>query len=749
MNRRQLEVCLCTPDLAGEVGAAYLALAQALADAGHRATVLYSTGPEPQNRSFQFLQLPPPKIAIVNDPHVRASLQCYQWLADREAQGKGFDIIHFPEQQGLGFYSVLAKKQGLNFASTVFSVDIYGPHLWHLDGMCDHPNAVEDLQADWLERGSVRHADVVISPTRYMLDWMKKRGWQLPADADVLQPVLSSTKEIRPAGPIAIKQIVFFNRLETRKGLTLFCDAMDVLARDPKSPPMEVIFLGRQSEAEGLPSAEYLKVRGQDWPFAWKVIDDLDDESALDFLREGSRLAVVPSLVENLSLPALQCLGNGIPLICTDLPAHREWIAAANADGVVFVPKAADLAKCIWNALVNGVTPVYPAIMPEQTKRAWIAWHQQIAASHPGPEISAEKPLVSVCLTHFNRPEKLGQALDSLRAQEYANFEVILVDDGSDQAEALRFLGSLSDEFKQRNWKLIRQPNRYLGAARNAAVRAANGKWLLFMDDDNFAMADEISTFVRAAQCSGADVLTCVAGFFEGDAAPNFSTPRTLNAPLGGAAEMGLFSNCFGDANGFFRREVFEKLGGFTEEYGVGYEDCELYAKAALAGFQVMVVPKSLFWYRVDPRSMVRTTSLYANRLRAARPYMDRLPPELRHLPLLLQGMQFQRAPGAPPLLPRMLQRADTIARRQICTELFGPRPPQELVDHFWDSFSMRLPRLLFGPMARILGRSPSQRPVVTTYPEAMTAIEQIRKSLSWELTGFLRAAARMFRGNP
>ena len=56
---------------------------------------------------------------------------------------------------------------------------------------------------------------------------------------------------------------------------------------------------------------------------------------------------------------------------------------------------------------------------------------------------------------------------------------------------------------------------------------------------------------------------------------------------------MGAFKNCFGDANAFVRRSALAAVGGYTEDAGVGFEDWELYATAALQGLHVAIVPEA------------------------------------------------------------------------------------------------------------------------------------------------------------
>jgi len=116
------------------------------------------------------------------------------------------------------------------------------------------------------------------------------------------------------------------------------------------------------------------------------------------------------------------------------------------------------------------------------------------------------------------------------------------------------------------------------------------------MDDDNVALPFELSTFVKAAHHSGADILTCFMDCFRGAVS---SAPEFRRLFLGGPWSAGIFHNCFGDANALVRREVFLDISGFTEDYGVTHEDWELFARAATTGARLEVVPEVLFRYRL------------------------------------------------------------------------------------------------------------------------------------------------------
>ncbi len=778
MTQKPLDICLCTQDMVGPVrnggiGTAYHSMALALLAAGHRVTVLYAAGnwcergkikqwvDHYKDLGIDFVPVPYCSEALVAaSPYVKASYEGYCWLSSQEKAGRRFDIIHFHEWRGVGFYSVLAKREGLHFGQTVLCVGTHSPELWHQWGMKQYLTAFEDLQADHLERVSVELADVVVSPSRYMVQWMKGQGWKLN-EVQVRQNILSkyrSETELANAPIQPIKEIVFFGRLETRKGLILFCDAIDQLNKDTNfmqsHADVTISFLGKKSVVEGMGSGAYIESRSGGWRWPWKIVDDLDHQGALEYLSQPNRLAIMPSLIENSPYTLLECVGNAISCICTDLPGNRELIAADDAARVLFQPRPISLSDKLKEVIEQGLKPALPAVHPEQTKQQWLTWHEEVAGKYPGPKPSEDQPLVSVCMAHRNRPKLLSQALESIRRQDYPNVQLVLVDDGSDQPEALEYLASLEGEFAARGWKLIRQSNKYLGAARNAAARASSGEWLLFMDDDNVAMDHEISTFVKAAQCSGADVITCISALFRGKQTPVMNvTPRELWLPLGGAVAVGMFMNLFGDANGFLRREVYDKVGGFTEDFGVTHEDWEFYARVALAGFNFHVLPEPLFWYRVDGGSMLRTTCHFENHMRSLRPYETAIRPELRQVLAFAQGLYFGQGNTLIPPTPTPAPALNAGPNGQpAATAPTAPNSapvernnPQRVVDEYWNSLSWRISGVIRTAMSRVLRQPAPPKPRVATTREAMIIIEAIRTSISWEATGPLRALGRTY----
>lgn len=285
------------------------------------------------------------------------------------------------------------------------------------------------------------------------------------------------------------------------------------------------------------------------------------------------------------------------------------------------------------------------SLQSSETQAAWLSLHEEMSGkecSFQSIQQGEDRPLVSVCLTHFNRPHYLAQALESIRAQTYSNFEVILVDDASTLPEAQAYLDSLNEEFAAKGWQMIRnQTNLFPGAARNLAARQSRGEYLLFMDDDNYAKPDQIQIFVQVARRVGADILTCAMDVFGGHSNPSQNTVLIHRfLPLGAAVGVGLYLNIFGDMNALIKKTVYDALNGLTEDRGIGGEDWELFARAVLKGYRLETIPLALFWYRDSLHSVTKTTSLNENYLRAIRSYLDAVPSALRENIVLSQAQQ-------------------------------------------------------------------------------------------------------------
>ncbi|MGZ4500690.1 MAG: glycosyltransferase [Nocardioidaceae bacterium] len=109
---------------------------------------------------------------------------------------------------------------------------------------------------------------------------------------------------------------------------------------------------------------------------------------------------------------------------------------------------------------------------------------------------------LSVVVPFFNVERYIVACLESLRRQTYADLEVVLVDDGSqDGSHELAAAACAADP----RFRMVRQENQGLGPARNAGVREAQGRYLAFVDSDDLVPRHAYERMVRALEASGSD----------------------------------------------------------------------------------------------------------------------------------------------------------------------------------------------------------------------------------------------------
>src|SRR5262249_31650262 len=144
-----------------------------------------------------------------------------------------------------------------------------------------------------------------------------------------------------------VSELVFFGRLETRKGIELFCDALDRVAKTPVPQNLKVTFLGKPATVSGRDSQAYIRERAQKWPWQISIIGDLDQPGAMRYLKQPGRLAVIPSLLENSPYTVLECLGSGIPFLASRVGGIPELVAQEHAEAATFPPDPGSLSTLL------------------------------------------------------------------------------------------------------------------------------------------------------------------------------------------------------------------------------------------------------------------------------------------------------------------------------------------------------------------------------------------------------------------
>lgn len=112
--------------------------------------------------------------------------------------------------------------------------------------------------------------------------------------------------------------------------------------------------------------------------------------------------------------------------------------------------------------------------------------------------------MVSIIVPIYNVEEYIPKCIDSILAQTYSDFELILVDDGSPDN-----CGRICDDYAKgdNRIKVVHKVNGGISSARNAGLEVAKGEWIMHVDGDDWIEPDMIESLIEAAQITGADMV--------------------------------------------------------------------------------------------------------------------------------------------------------------------------------------------------------------------------------------------------
>lgn len=205
--------------------------------------------------------------------------------------------------------------------------------------------------------------------------------------------------------------------------------------------------------------------------------------------------------------------------------------------------------------------------------------------------VDGPRPSLTVIVAAFNAEGTIRYALDSVRAQAYDNWLVVVVDDGSTDAT-----GAIAQSYVDADsrFSLIRQENAGAGAARNRAIASASSDFVLYLDADDLLAVEHMREMVRlVADYPGYDIYSSdgLFAYADGSTAPVFGYDGIVSLTV----EDMLPSCMILGGGALVRTRVIRDLGGFREHmYG---EDYDLWLRALARGYKHIATPQPLYIY--------------------------------------------------------------------------------------------------------------------------------------------------------
>ena len=234
-------------------------------------------------------------------------------------------------------------------------------------------------------------------------------------------------------------------------------------------------------------------------------------------------------------------------------------------------------------------------------------------------------PFVSIITPYYNVGPEFLETARSIQRMSYPHWEWIIVDDGSTDQDSLAQLAAIAEADKRVT--VITQSNRGPAAARNRAVEAARGAYLLQLDADDMVEPTfvEKSLWVMETQrqfaaCSAYNV--------------TFGVRSVLWNHGFQSYERNLTMENFVTSQAMIRRDAYIAAGGYDESIVHGHEDWDFWLNLADAGLWGYTIPEHLTWYRTSRVSRILETAGDSRRHKAFHAWLLKKHDRLRtHFP--------------------------------------------------------------------------------------------------------------------
>jgi glycosyltransferase involved in cell wall biosynthesis len=662
---RPTRVCIVSyevvgPSRNGGIGTANTSLASVLAADGQEVTLINTGEPSGSERKWRnqfaadgvrYLELSRAAEAGVDSPFInsRRAWAAYE-LVRRLHQERPFDIIHGPDCQGHLVFIALAKRHGVAFSDAQVVSGVHSPTRWCFEANRRPVATPSSLADETLERTAVEASDAVVSPSGYMLAHLRARGWRLPersfVQPYVRSPAIRGSMARLAQTSVATRpdEIVFFGRLETRKGLEVFCDALDQLANEAIAWALSITFMGTVTRLDGIRSDAYIARRALSWPWSVNIETGFSQPEAVEYLHSRSCLAVMPSLVDNSPNTVYEAMFLGVPFVASRAGGTAELIAPADLahcsfegwpDDVALEPAPADtaqrafdhraLAAALARALQEPARSVRPAVDPELNELCHSAWHRGLDVA-AGAVAQTPAAVPSLSTIRVRRAELNGD-----RPTSTAGSMIITLNEDGDRGSPHTGAG----------WTMSTAEAKVtVAVALDAASRVASGQVLVFLPDGMVPEPGIADVIRRAAAGSHADLFLYPVGQRRRES-QEFGR---VALPMAGPAVLALSFSLFGAGGVAIRADALRALGGFGNQDHSDDPAVSLLSRALLAGLRIEVIPTVLVRRRGlggsgrtpdEPSPWVASD---AQRLELLRPFVKAAGP-LGDLPALYRAM--------------------------------------------------------------------------------------------------------------
>lgn len=545
------------------------------------------------------------------------------------------DIIEAHEYNGIAYYLLQYKHlQYAEFKNLKILITLHAPSFLYLEynkvSCYQHPH----FWVGEMEKFCIRAADLIISPSRFLIDELKSRLKLDDINIHVIKNPYNISWQL-PENKIEKNKVVFFGKLIPQKGCLELINYFQSIWKEDVDLPLYMIGGGDHLyHPEGVDMIDYIKKKHsfEIKSGKLKLLGSILPNQISEHLKDAN-IIVIPSVIDNLPYTVLEAMSRG-KIVLASIQGGQSEIIQNDKNGFLFDHKnpesfglqikhilslPTESVKTIEQNAYNEIKNEYSYLTIYKQKNSLL---EQLLIekkdANTFPFIRPEAPLLltpersrrgkgikgeakagsllTVVIPYYNMGKYIGETITSIQNSTYKNVEIIIVNDGSTEAESVDAL----NKFKaNQQIKIIHKKNEGLALARNTGALQANGDYLAFLDPDDTVEKEYYSKAILVLS-------TFQNVFFVGCWAKYFGAANGYWPSFNPEPPYLLVHNMINSSALIYKKEAFLNFGLNDPKMIYGMEDYESVINIVKNGYKGVVLPEPLWNYRIRKDSMAR-----------------------------------------------------------------------------------------------------------------------------------------------
>lgn len=547
-----------------------------------------------------------------------------------EAEGKP-DIIESQDYNGIAYFFLQFRACLFDWCKGIpLLLTMHSPNFLYMEynevPLYKRPN----FWIGEMERFSIQAADLVISPSQYLIDELKQHmEFHTPHLHVVPNPFKHERKKVLPDDTGLNNQLTFYGKLSPQKGSFAVLEKFKLLWDKGFSECFTMIG-GQDIVFHPLGKTMGSIIKKQYASYIRKGLLKLKDKispAEREVCLSGSSLFIIPSIIDNLPYTVLELMSLGKILIVSKQGGQSE-IISPGLDGFVFDYKQAQSFEQTLNTVIsltkeqrrristNAINTIASRYNYDTIYHAKIKLVQALTTRNAGGKqfpairksiythdisVKENNTLLSVIIPFYNLGLYLDEAVESVLKSSYTNIEILIVNDGSTDSLSRNALKKYKEHAAV---QVINKDNTGLADSRNLGAEKARGGYIAFLDADDTVTSSYYEKAIRILQhYKNVHFVGAWVQYFGGSKAiwPTFNPEPPLI----------LTHNTINSSSLVYKKEAFLSFGKNDPDFKIGLEDYESLIHMRASGIYGVAIPEILFNYRVRKGSMIkRSTAL-------------------------------------------------------------------------------------------------------------------------------------------